>query len=151
DQVRTDGVAGDLVECGTQRGGGAIFLRGYLDAHMLDKPTVWVADLFRATPASGMHEATLAQPVPGGGLGLPELQPDLNTVRDGFARFDLFDDRVRFLQGEYRETLPDAPIEQIALLRIGGGLGLATGDVLDELYDRVAIGGFVIVDDYIDP
>ena len=31
-------VEGDLVECGTGRGGGAIFLRGYLEAHELHEP-----------------------------------------------------------------------------------------------------------------
>ena len=32
DTVRTESVAGDLVECGTGRGGGGVFLRGYLAA-----------------------------------------------------------------------------------------------------------------------
>ena len=54
---------------------------------------------------------------------LGSLRPDLNTVRDAFERFDLLDDRVRFLQGELDLTLPEAPIEKIALLRIGGDLG----------------------------
>ena len=41
---------GDLVECGTGRGGGAIFMRGYLEAHEIAGRKVWVADRFRASP-----------------------------------------------------------------------------------------------------
>ena len=88
--------------------------------------------------------------MPGGGPGFPLLQADLNMVRDGFARFDLLDDRVRFVEGDLDQTLPSAPIEQVALLRIGDDLGPAVGDVLDHLYDKLAIGGVVVIDDYVD-
>jgi cephalosporin hydroxylase len=153
DQVRTQNVPGDLVECGTGRGGGAIFLRGYLEAHFMANRQVWVADAFRGSPRSDSGVPANDDrelPVPGGGTGFPLLLADLNMVRDGFARFDLLDDRVRFVQGDLVDTLPDAPIEQIALLRIGDGLGDSVGDVLDELYDKLAIGGLVVVDDYAD-
>ena len=53
---------------------------------------------------------------------------DLNIVRDTFARFDLLDDRVRFLQGDIAATLPDAPIEKVALLRIDAGSYASTRD-----------------------
>jgi len=137
-------VEGDLVECGTDRGGGAIFLRGYLDAYQLADPVVYVADEFRASP----HGPASSEPneVSLGEAGFPQLQADLNTVRDGFHRFGLLDDRVRFLQGRFEETLPDAPIQRIALLRLGATVGSAAGYVLDELYDSVSVGGFVVVD-----
>jgi cephalosporin hydroxylase len=145
--IRTTAVDGDLVECGPGRGGGAIFLRGFLDAHEMDDRKVWVIDPFRASPTSN----TAAGPessLPGGGLGFPDLLGDLNSVRDGFARFDLLDDRVRFLQGPPGHTVADAPIEKVSLLRIGGDLDGAIGDVLDALYDKVAVGGFVVADQY---
>ena len=80
--------------------------------------------------------------------GVAGLLPDLNIVREGFQRFGLLDDRVRFLQGPLTATLYDAPIERIALLRLGYGIGAETGPVLDELYDRLSVGGFVLVDDH---
>ena len=49
DVVRTEGIEGDLAECGTGRGGGAIFMRAFLDAHEIPDREVWVADRFRAT------------------------------------------------------------------------------------------------------
>ncbi|MCU1354165.1 MAG: hypothetical protein JWM05_3374 [Acidimicrobiales bacterium] len=144
DTVREDGIAGDLAECGVGRGGGAIFLRGYLSVHDMADRQVWVVDEFRAAPDT-------ATPEPAGIEVVDALLADVNQVRDNFAHFGLLDDRVRFLQGRIADSLVDAPIEQLAVLRIGPGLGAAAGDVLDRLYDRLADGGFLIVDDYSDP
>src|SRR5262249_27594829 len=63
-----------------------------------------------------------------------------------YARFGLLDDRVRFLQGEFAATLPHAPIEKIALLRVDTGSYVSTRTSLDVLYDRLAVGGFVLID-----
>jgi cephalosporin hydroxylase/predicted O-methyltransferase YrrM len=132
--IRSESIPGDLVEHGTGRGGGAIFLRGYLAAHELADRQVWVVDRF--------HPSASPSTV------VPDQPADLNAVRDGFARFGLLDDRVRFLQGEPRDTLADQPIGTIALLRIGGTSPEGMGDVLDACYERLARGGFVVVDQY---
>ena len=137
--VRAESVPGDFAECGTGRGGGAIFMRAFVDAHEMDR-RVWVADRFRAV-AEGRQTPSLPPE------GVAGFQADINLVRDGFERFHLLDDRVRFLQGPMAATLADAPIEQLALLRIGRGIGDEVGHVLDHLYDRVAVGGFIVVDD----
>jgi cephalosporin hydroxylase len=76
------------------------------------------------------------------------LLPDLNTVRDGFDRFDLLDERVRFVQGDPRHALVDAPIEKVSLLRIGDDVDGEVGDVLELLYDKVAVDGFIVIDQY---
>jgi cephalosporin hydroxylase len=138
DAVRQDGVAGDLVECGTGRGGGAIFMRAYLDAHEVPETRVWVADRFRSSP----------EPEPAPSLpdrGVEGFQADLNIVRDGFARFDVLDDRVRFIQGPVEALLTEGP-ESIALLRVGRSAAGDARRILDLLYDRVAEGGTIVVD-----
>ncbi len=145
DAVRLDEIAGDLVECGAGRGGSGIFLRGYVDAWNLKGRRVWIADTFRAAPDAPTETSS---PLPGGGPGFPDLRADLNQVRDAFSGFGVLDDRVRFVQGSYAAALPSAPIETIALLRIGAGLGDAAGEALDALYDRVSPGGFIVIDDY---
>jgi cephalosporin hydroxylase len=144
DAVRTERIDGDLVECGTGRGGGAIFLRGYLAAHEMTDRSVWVVDEFRSTTADDEPTTGTAADA-----AFPNLRGDLNTVREAFHRLELLDDQVRFVQGDLRTTLPrDAP-ETIALLRIGAGLGAVAGDVLDRLNPRVTIGGYAIVDGYV--
>ena len=49
-------------------------------------------------------------------------------VRECFARYGLLDDQVRFLRGWFRQTLPSAPIERLALLRLDA-------DLYDSTYD----------------
>ena len=141
DTVRTEPVPGDLAEVGTGRGGGAIFMRAYLDIYGVTDRSVWVADRFRAS-----EEPDLQPNVPPSGID--GLRADLNLVRDVFDRFGLLDEQVRFLQGPYGDTLGDAPVERLALLRVGPGLGAELTTVLERWYDKVVVGGFVIVDDH---
>ena len=69
-------------------------------------------------------------------------------VRENFDRFGLLDDQVRFLPGWFHETLPSAPIERLALLRLDGDLYDSTYDALHALYPKLSNGGYAIVDDY---
>jgi hypothetical protein len=104
-----------------------------------------VADSFQGLPAPTLKEDE--------GLDLtaaryPMLAIDLETVRDLFERYGLLDDQVRFLPGWFKDTLPSAPIRKLSLLRLDGDMYESTMDALNALYDKVAEGGFVIVDDY---
>jgi cephalosporin hydroxylase len=137
DAVRRDGVAGDIVECGTDRGGGAIFMRAYLEAHEVAGTRVWVVDRFRSSPEPDQAPSLPARGVEG-------FQADLNLVRDGFARFDVLDERVRFVQGSVDALLSDGP-ERIALLRIGRSAD-DVGTILGSLYERVSDAGTIVVD-----
>jgi hypothetical protein len=78
----------------------------------------------------------------------PFLAVTVEQVQANFERYGLLDDRVKFLAGWFRDTLPTAPIERIALLRLDGDLYESTMDALMALEPRVSPGGFVIVDDY---
>jgi len=69
-------------------------------------------------------------------------------VRANFARYDLLDDQVRFPPGWFRDTLPTAPIDQLAVLRLDGDLYESTMDALSNLYLKLSVGGYVIIDDY---
>jgi cephalosporin hydroxylase len=132
DIVRDERVGGDIVECGGGRGGPAIFMRGYLDAFEIESKQVWVADEFRVAenPEDDL-----------------DVWTDLNTTRDGFARFGLLDDRVHFLSGNPPAALTDAPIKRIALMRVGQ-CDIADGvKALEAMYPRIAMGGVVVVDD----
>ncbi len=167
DTIRTELVEGDLVDCGTGRGGAAVFMRGYLDVHGVTAPKVWVADTFTASttkvlPAKAelrrprtvfqkVRRSRMLAPVPAGWAGLRAWLPSLNDVRQAFSRFDLLDKRVRFLQGPFGRTLPRAKIDKVALLRIGTGSGRHAKEILEALYDKVPVGGFIVVDDYADP
>jgi hypothetical protein len=60
----------------------------------------------------------------------------------------LLDDRVRFLKGWFKDTLPSAPIARLAVMRLDGDYYESTMDALVNLYDKLSVGGYAIVDDY---
>ena len=138
-------VPGDCMECGVWRGGAVIFMRGYLAAHQVTNRTVWVADSFEGIPPPTLEQDSgldLSKPTH------PMLAIDLETVQNLFDRYSLLDGQVRFLKGWFKDTLPSAPIEKLALLRLDGDLYESTRDALNALYHKVVPGGFVIIDDY---
>ena len=145
EQVLADDVPGDLIETGVWRGGSCIYMRAVLRAHGDTQRTVWVADSFQGLPPSdGRFDADIGDDH----HTYSELAISADEVRDNFRRYDLLDDGVKFLEGWFADTLPSAPIEKLALLRIDGDMYASTMDALEALYDKVAPGGFVIVDDY---
>ncbi len=81
-------------------------------------------------------------------VGLHKDQTGLEAVRSHFARYGLLDDQVLFLQGFFSETLPTAPLTQLALIRLDGDLYESTRDALVPLYPKLSPGGFCIIDDY---
>ncbi len=108
--------------------------------------TVWVADSFEGLPPPNPEEYPADA-----GLNfheVDELAVSREEVERNFERFGLLDDQVRFLKGWFKDTLPGAPIEQLAILRLDADLYESTMDALVPLYPKVASGGYVIVDDY---
>ena len=149
DSIVADDVGGDLAECGVGRGGGAIFMRAYLEAHEIVDRQVWVADPFVASepesdPQSAGEPLDLV-------ARLARFHANLHQVRDGFARFDLLDERIHFVQGRVEDSLADAPIGDLALLRLGESLAGSLGAALERLLPAVVPGGVVIVEGVANP
>lgn len=135
-------VPGDLVETGVWKGGVTIFMRALLKVHGDEERLIWAADSFDGLPVPKDKDdgADLSD--------VAELKISLERVQDHFRRFNLLDDRVRFLKGWFADTLPTAPIKAISVLRLDGDLYSSTMDALQSLYAKVSPGGYVIVDDY---
>lgn len=144
--VIRDEIPGDLIETGVWRGGAAIFMRAVLLAFGDRTRTVWVADSFQGLPKPdpGRYPADRGDRL----WKVTSLAVPLEDVKANFARYGLLDDQVRFLQGWFSDTLPSAPIEQLAVLRLDGDMYESTKDALDALYPKLSVGGYVIVDDY---
>ncbi len=140
--VLDEQVPGDFIETGVWRGGACMLIKRIIDRRGATDRVVWLADSFKGLPApkSDADGADLSN--------VQYLAVSAEDVRRNFARFGLLDERVRLLEGWFADTLPNAPIKQLALLRLDGDLYHSTIDVLKNLYDRVVPHGFVIVDDY---
>jgi O-methyltransferase len=140
------GVPGDLIETGVWRGGASIFMRAVLKAHGDTTRTVWAADSFQGLPKPQEEQYPADR---GDALwSFPELAVSKEQVQANFAKYGLLDDQVRFLVGWFRDTLPNAPMKQLAVMRLDGDLYESTMDALNGLYSKLSIGGYVIVDDY---
>jgi hypothetical protein len=139
-------VDGDIVECGVWKGGYSIFL-----SHLFSDKNIWVCDSFegfqpldnakydfkgeRHTPQFS-HGAC-------GPLGI-----SLEEVKNNFTLYGLGNDpRIKYLKGFVKDTLPTSGIEKISLLRVDVDAYSATLEVLDELYDKVVPGGYIVFDD----
>jgi O-methyltransferase len=146
EQIFTDHVPGDVLEAGVWRGGSSIFMRGVIVAYGETDRRSWVADSFAGLPKTepGRYPSDK-------GLDLfkyDQLSVSLENVKANFAKYNLLDDSVHFLKGWFEDTLPTAPIDQLALLRLDGDLYSSTIQTLDALYDKVSDGGYLVVDDY---
>ena len=129
------------------RGGAAILMRAVLAAHDEPGRRVVLADSFAGVPGEAAH----AEEDSYGRWRLHEhraLAVPRPVVEANFARYGLLDARVVFLEGLFGETLPSAPVERLAVLRIDGDLYASTMDALRALYPRLSPGGIAIVDDY---
>jgi hypothetical protein len=146
EEVLRRGVPGDLMETGVWRGGAVIFMRGILKAWQVADRRIWAADSFTGLPRPQDRK----YPADAGSKWhtYDEFAVSLEEVQENFRRYGLLDDRVQFLKGWFRDTLPAAPVKQLAVLRLDGDMYESTRDALVHLYPKLSAGGFLIVDDY---
>ena len=141
-----DEVPGDLIETGVWRGGATIFMRGVaqslwrhgaqgLGRRFLRRAAAARSREYPADAGDTFHEK--------GGLAV-----GVDQVRHNFERYGLLDDQVEFLVGWFKDTLPTAPIEQLAVMRLDGDMYESTWQAIEALYPKLSPGGFCIVDDY---
>lgn len=139
-------VPGDCIETGVWRGGATIFMRAILKAYGDTTRKVWVADSFEGLPPPDPENYPADK-----GVNLNKfdiLSVSVTDVKRNFSKYGLLDNQVIFLKGFFRDTLPDAPIERLSLLRLDGDLYESTIQALEYLYPKLSKGGYVIVDDY---
>jgi O-methyltransferase len=139
-------IPGDLCECGVWRGGTAMFMRAVLNYYGELGRLVWAADSFAGLPKPD----AIRYPADRGDPDFSDVQylsVPLELVKQNFELFGLIDN-VRFLKGWFKDSLPNAPIKELAVLRADGDLYESTMDILQNLYHKVSPGGFVIIDDF---
>ncbi len=144
--VVAERIPGDLIETGVWRGGSCILMKAVLSALGDQARTVWLADSFQGLPKPEPDK------FPADAEDRHWMWDDLRiseaTVRGNFSRYGLLDERVRFLVGWFQDTLPTAPIERLAILRLDGDMYSSTMDAITALYPRLSQGGYCIVDDH---
>ena len=140
-------VPGDFVEAGVWRGGACILMAGVLKAWGDTSRRVVAADSFSGLPPPDDRFPKDALTAFDFHLR-PELAISSREVRSNFERYQLWNPQVVILEGLFRDTLPRYPYGPISVLRMDGDLYSSTMDTLENLYDLVSDGGYVVSDDY---
>lgn len=133
-----DNIEGDWIECGVWRGGASIFANAVFKT-LNNSRKIYVADSFKGF-----------QPRDIGWINHGFCVVDLNTVKENFKRCNLLDDNVIFIEGFFNESLPKYKdsIDKLSILRMDADTYNATTDILINLYEKVSINGFIIIDDF---
>ncbi|MFH1572345.1 MAG: TylF/MycF/NovP-related O-methyltransferase [Acidobacteriota bacterium] len=161
--LRRRGVAGDIVECGVYRGGSA----GLLAYACAGERHTWLFDSFAGLPQPTAEDAggrllgretgerCVARLVRKPDAPLRPINHCVGTREEVEALLfetGLMIERktVTVIQGWFQETLAPAcaRIPKIALLHLDGDWYESTAVCLKHLFDLVAAGGWVVVDDY---
>lgn len=163
--VNSESVDGDVVECGVWNGGciglmalahgrtgGAIPRRFHLfdSFEGLPPPSpedAEMADLFMAKHPHLRLNAGEPDQLVAFGACAGENQGEVERFLTRTLKID--PRLLAFHVGWFQDTVPVArDIRQIAILRLDGDWYDSTRVCIEELYDRVSTGGFVIIDDY---
>lgn len=139
-------VEGDFIETGVWRGGSTIFMQALIKEYEINGRNVWVADSFEGLPKP--NEEKYTHDKGDKHYKRKDLGISLDTVKNNFAKYNLLDDNVKFLKGWFKDTLHIAPIKKLAILRLDGDMYESTMDAFNALYDKLSIGGFLIIDDW---
>ncbi len=146
--VVRNGIDGDLIEAGAWRGGSSILMRATLNVLGATERTVWVADSFKGFPTPEADGDRADIELETEMRGLEYLAPSLEQVRGHFDRLGCLDG-VRFVPGFFEETMAELQGRTWSLIRLDGDTYKATRLTLEALYPGLAVGGYVVLDDYL--
>ena len=146
ENVLKDNIEGDLIETGVWRGGATIFMSGLIKSY-LQKRKVFVCDSFNGLPKPDVEK----YPDDSGDQHwtYKDLNVSIEEVYNNFKSYDLLTDNVVFVEGWFDQTLPLLKGEVFSIIRLDGDMYGSTWAALENLYPKLSIGGYLIVDDWL--
>jgi O-methyltransferase len=135
-------VPGNYIEAGIWRGGAVILMRALLNAYNIVDRVVFAADSFAGIPKNTKF---LHDPVD---LWVDRWAASLEEVKANVSQFGLLDDRIKFVEGYFEESLGTLADKQFALVRLDSDSYDSVMTSLEHLYPRISVGGVVIIDDW---
>ena len=150
--VTSNGIEGDYIETGVWRGGSSVYAKAILTVLEIDQePDVprrvsYVCDSFKGLPPGDRSLDKEDQKWD----STPYLEVPAEIVANNFIKYGLLDSNVVFARGFFNETMPplSTVIKSLSVMRLDGDMYESTVDVLYNLYDKLSIGGYVIMDDW---
>lgn len=154
-KASNDKIGGAFVECGVWKGGCSAVMAFVADKEGAGRK-MWLFDSFEGlpepTPEDGKMAKDYASDRATGGLkSIDKCVGPLEEVKKIFFEILEIDPKNAVIKkGWFQDTLPEskAEIGPISVLRLDGDWYESTKCCLDNLYDLVTKGGYVIIDDY---
>lgn len=153
--IEKNNIRGDFAECGVWKGGCAAIM-AYVSKKRKSDRKIWLFDSFEGLPEPTDKDGIIAKgyaknKTTGKLESINECVGPIEDVKKIF--FDILKinpKNVMINRGWFQDTLPKTKdqIGELAILRLDGDWYESTKVCLDNLYDTVIIGGYIILDDY---
>ncbi len=146
EEIEKNKIIGSFVECGVWKGGAAAIM-AYVANKYKSGRAIWLFDSFEGLPAPKDIDGVKARKC-------YEEDRNLSSVDDVkslfFQKFHFDKNNINIIKGWFDKTLLmyREKIGPIAILRLDGDWYESTKTCLENLYDSVISGGYVIIDDY---
>lgn len=143
--IEKGGIEGAFVECGVWKGGCAATMAAVAQRYG-SRRKIWYFDSFEGMP----------EPTKEDGSGSRRLIGEVNKASIFeveeliFKKLNLSRSKNILIKGWFEDTLPKMKekVGKIAILRIDGDWYKSTLTCLNQLYNQVVSGGYIIIDDY---
>lgn len=148
-------IDGDIVECGTWKGGSMMLAALALQHFGYTDKKLWLYDTFE-----GMSEPTSADFDYGGRTALSSIQgqglasfsqmcfASLDEVKYNLQSTGYPSEKIHFVKGKVEETIPENLPRKISILRLDTDWYESTYHELKYLFPILSTGGVLIIDDY---
>lgn len=154
--VVTNGIEGSFVECGVWKGGSMLIVALVLKELGIDTRELYLFDTYAGMvkpseqdiDAFDIEASVQFEKENGDETGSEWCRAGLETVKETMGMSNYPNDKVNYIVGDVRQTLPDNAPDKIALLRLDTDWYESTRHELETLFSRVSKGGILIIDDY---
>lgn len=143
--LEKEGISGSFVECGTCNGGTA----GVIASTSKNNKArdIWLFDSWEGLPEPTKYDVSFKGVMGNKGRDLGSEEKVKELI---FKKLKLDKNRIRLVKGWFEKTIPPhrKDMGEIALLHLDCDWYESVSLCLEQLYDKVVKGGFIIIDDY---
>ncbi|PWT71921.1 MAG: macrocin O-methyltransferase [Bacteroidetes bacterium] len=157
DHLVNQKIEGDIVECGVWRGGSMMLIAKKLRQLKEQSRNLYLFDTFEGMSEPSKEDVSAVDNQTAENLlaksdrlvgnnvwcysALDEVKKNLQST--GYPL-----EKMHFIKGKVEDTLPEPSVGKIALLRLDTDWYESTKHELENLYDKLVVGGILIIDDY---
>lgn len=145
-EVLNNQIEGDILEAGCWKGGAMMYARAILNAYNGKDRKVYCCDSFEGIPR--MDDAIYAMDRNAHNFDVLNNNP-VEKVIYNFKKLGLNEGTI-MVKGYFHNTFPKLKLNKLSILRLDGDTYNSTYISLLYLYPKLSIGGYIIIDDYID-